>query len=326
MFKDKFKYYKKKVPPSSLQNILNVRTDNNDIISKFHLRGRNEALVDEHANFGLQHPSLWKAVELKNHPGLIFIVNPFTNNGQRYWIARSVADYSTKPNLTNISQLPDLCNLLGDKSWWDLASCEVNHDKNSISRKMRWATMGYHHNWDTKVYSEEAKSPFPADLDKMSRYIVKIALNVDFVPEAAIVNFYLMDSFLSGHVDRSELNTSAPLVSLSFGQTAVFLLGGETITTEPDAILLESGDIILMTGKSRLQYHGVPKIIPTEMENWNDFSDADSYSADELTEKFNHITLSRVENRAFWASFARYIGQARVNLNVRQVNYHDFTT
>lgn len=81
-----------------------------------------------------------------------------------------------------------------------------------------------------------------------------------------------------------------------------------------------------MTGKSRLQYHGVPKIIPTEIENWNDFSDANSYSADELTEKFNHITLSRVENRAFWASFARYIGQARVNLNVRQVNYHDFTT
>lgn len=28
---------------------------------------------------------------------------------------------------------------------------EMNHDKNSISRKMRWATIGYHHNWDTKV-------------------------------------------------------------------------------------------------------------------------------------------------------------------------------
>lgn len=76
-----------------------------------------------------------------------------------------------------------------------------------------------------QVYSEEAKSPFPADLDKMSRYIVKIALNVDFVPEAAIVNFYLMDSFLSGHVDRSELNTSAPLVSLRFViQFSCFLL------------------------------------------------------------------------------------------------------
>lgn len=32
-----------------------------------------------------------------------------------------------------------------------LSYSEVNHDKNSISRKMRWATIGYHHNWDTKV-------------------------------------------------------------------------------------------------------------------------------------------------------------------------------
>lgn len=67
-----------------------------------------------------------------------------------------------------------------------------------------------------QVYSEDAKGPFPTDLEKLSRYVVKIALNVDFIPEAAIVNFYLMDSFLSGHVDRSELNTSAPLISLRF--------------------------------------------------------------------------------------------------------------
>lgn len=104
------------------------------------------------------------------------------------------------------------------------------------------------------------------------------------------------------------------------------MLGGETITTEPDAMFLESGDIVLMTAVSRLQYHGVPKIILSENKNWNDFSDVDQKPADALIEKCNHVTFSKVKNPNYWAPFARYIGQARVNLNVRQVNFHDITS
>lgn len=114
--------------------------------------------------------------------------------------------------------------------------------------------------------------------------------------------------------------------NFSFGQTAVFLLGGETITTEPDAMYLESGDIILMTGTSRLQYHGVPKIIRSNNESWNNFSDTDKEgdSVDrKLIENHDLVTFCKVKNHAYWAPFARYISQARINLNVRQVNFHE---
>ena len=48
----------------------------------------------------------------------------------------------------------------------------------------------------------------------------------------------------------------------SFGQSAVFLVGGETKSVQPQAIVLHSGDVVVMSGASRLAYHGVPKILP----------------------------------------------------------------
>ena len=65
--------------------------------------------------------------------------------------------------------------------------------------KLRWATLGYHHDWDTKVYSEDNKGEFPADLATLSAGIVK-ALGGDeqYRAEAAIVNYYPVNSSLSG--------------------------------------------------------------------------------------------------------------------------------
>ena len=49
----------------------------------------------------------------------------------------------------------------------------------------------------------------------------------------------------------------------SFGQPCIFLLGGATKQTEPVAMFLNSGDIVVMSGACRLSYHAVPKVIPT---------------------------------------------------------------
>jgi hypothetical protein len=69
--------------------------------------------------------------------GFYFISNPFTKSGIEYWIQQSFENYCLPPNPTNIS--------LKDKT--DLKNC--NDD--IILQKLRWATLGYHHNWDTKV-------------------------------------------------------------------------------------------------------------------------------------------------------------------------------
>ena len=52
---------------------------------------------------------------------------------------------------------------------------------------------------------------------KYSRFILRHVPgfeDVDYNPEAAIVNFYTMDSSIGGHTDHSEPNQAAPLGNL----------------------------------------------------------------------------------------------------------------
>jgi len=46
---------------------------------------------------------------------LIFIKNPFTPTGQKYWAKRCIVDYTKKPNRLNI----DAHSILGaGEDWW----------------------------------------------------------------------------------------------------------------------------------------------------------------------------------------------------------------
>lgn len=50
--------------------------------------------------------------------------------------------------------------------------------------------------------------------------------------------------------------------SSSFGQSAIFLIGGKSKQVKPTPLLLRSGDVVIMAGDARLAHHGVPKILP----------------------------------------------------------------
>jgi alkylated DNA repair protein alkB family protein 1 len=65
----------------------------------------------------------------------------------------------------------------------------------------------------SKMYSENSRDPFPQDLAMLCQYIARVVGFNDFSAEAAIVNYYHMDSTLSGHTDNSEQNKEAPLFS-----------------------------------------------------------------------------------------------------------------
>ena len=56
-------------------------------------------------------------------------------------------------------------------------------------------------------------------------------------------------------------------MSVSLGQSCVFLLGGRTRETEPTAMLLRSGDVVVMSGEARRCYHGVPRIVRVSHPN-----------------------------------------------------------
>ena len=151
--------------------------------------------------------------------------------------------------------------------------------------------MGYHHNWDTKEYSEKSKTEFPAELATLASEIAKALSWTNYNAEAAIVNYYPTSSTLNPHTDHSERNLSAPLVSISLGLSAVFLIGGRTLAEPPTPILLRSGDVLVMAGESRMAYHALPKVLPTTWEGNSD---------------------GRV---------GEYLSNHRININVRQVNF-----
>ena len=47
----------------------------------------------------------------------------------------------------------------------------------------------------------------------------------------------------------------------SFGCSAVFLIGGHSKEIRPAAMFVDSGDILVLSGESRLSYHAVPRVM-----------------------------------------------------------------
>jgi alkylated DNA repair protein alkB family protein 1 len=107
---------------------------------------------------------------------------------------------------------------------------------------------------------------------------------------------------------------SAPLISVSFGSSAIFLVGGQTKQIRPRAIQLNSGDVVIMKDSARLAYHGVPKIFKNESLK-TEF-DYDENELENLEKRINKYYV----NNEKWKILFEYIRINRINLNIRQVN------
>jgi len=81
-------------------------------------------------------------------------------------------------------------------------------------------------------------------------------------PEACLVNFYSADARMGLHQDRDERDFEAPVVSISLGDTCLFRFGGTDRPAPTKSVRLESGDVLVIGGRSRLCYHGVDRIYP----------------------------------------------------------------
>ena len=121
--------------------------------------------------------------------------------------------------------------------------------------------------------------PFPDRLGALSRRAVHEARRLEpsidavleaspetvtngFRPDVALINWYAPGAHMGMHVDRDE-QSPAPVVSFSVGDSCVFRFGTPAGRGRPwTDVLLESGDVFVFGGPSRLAYHGVPRIIP----------------------------------------------------------------
>ncbi|ORX55208.1 Yip1-domain-containing protein [Hesseltinella vesiculosa] len=95
-----------------------------------------------------------------------------------------------------------------------------------LIRHLRWITLGYHYHWPTRTYHLDRQFPMPEVVARLSHAVVQSIEGVggqgwtntyrskDYRAEAGVINYYQYRDALMGHVDRSELNMDAPLVSV----------------------------------------------------------------------------------------------------------------
>lgn len=83
-----------------------------------------------------------------------------------------------------------------------------------------------------------------------------------YTPDTALVNLYDDAARMGMHQDRDE-RSAAPVVSLSIGDSCTFRFGNTETRNRPyEDLVLESGDLFVFGGPSRMAYHGVPSIRP----------------------------------------------------------------
>ncbi|NNJ77046.1 MAG: alpha-ketoglutarate-dependent dioxygenase AlkB, partial [Anderseniella sp.] len=85
---------------------------------------------------------------------------------------------------------------------------------------------------------------------------------VSRAPDSCLVNFYGQGARMGLHQDKDEIDFEAPVLSVSLGDTAIFRIGGSARKDPTCSFRLQSGDVLVMGGPARMNFHGVDRVIP----------------------------------------------------------------
>ncbi len=138
--------------------------------------------------------------------------------------------------------------------------------------RVRMLCLGRH--WNARTYRYEASRrdhdgrPAPPLPPQFSAVAVRMAeaAGMRLTPDVCIVNYYDAAGKMGLHQDKDErpdtLALGVPIVSVSLGDTAKFIIGGLTRKDAKAMVPLASGDGFVFGGLSRLRYHGVAGLLP----------------------------------------------------------------
>ncbi len=82
----------------------------------------------------------------------------------------------------------------------------------------------------------------------------------DGAPDACLINRYSPTATLSLHQDRDERDMRWPIVSVSLGVSATFVLGGLKRRDPIRSLTLHDGDVLVWGGPARGIFHGIRRI------------------------------------------------------------------
>jgi DNA alkylation damage repair protein AlkB len=132
--------------------------------------------------------------------------------------------------------------------------------------------LGKHWNGLTYRYEDRRSDfdnlPVPEIPARLTTLATAAAADAGFEmrPDLCIMNYYTADAKLGVHQDKDErpetIAAGIPIVSVSLGDAARFVVGGLSRKDPTNPMVLRSGDVLVMGGPSRLRYHGVTRIQP----------------------------------------------------------------
>ena len=132
--------------------------------------------------------------------------------------------------------------------------------------------LGKHWNGVTYKYEDRRSDfdglPVPAIPSELAALATSAAADAGFAlrPDLCIMNYYAAGAKLGVHQDKDErpetIAAGIPIVSVSLGDAARFVVGGLSRKEPTNPMILRSGDVLVMGGPSRLRYHGVTGIQP----------------------------------------------------------------
>lgn len=128
-----------------------------------------------------------------------------------------------------------------------------------------WNALTYTYEERRSDFDSQPVPPIPAPWLDLARSAASDA-GFAMQPDLCIMNFYSAESRMGVHQDKDEsrasIESGAPIVSVSLGDAARFVVGGVTRREQTRPMILRSGDVLVMGGPSRLRFHGVTKILP----------------------------------------------------------------
>lgn len=273
---------------------------------------------------------------LDGFPGFIYAPQALSAELQLQLAYQSVSEFCEAPHATNIDGVPPKASEVvnTNESMWELwkredSNARTTRDNNNSRyyrcfRKLSWATCGYQYDWTARAYREECKSPMPLILQELSTkfattsFLLSLKQDVPtFTPSACIVNYYkhAKKSIMGGHRDDLELAVTKPVISFSMGLPAIFLLGGKTKDDTPVVpIVIRPGDVLILGGDCRMNYHGMARVLATDeaLVKSAGVETKIKSTADAMAK----ATFIPDGDRNHLSEFLR---QHRININVRQV-------
>jgi DNA alkylation damage repair protein AlkB len=141
-------------------------------------------------------------------------------------------------------------------------------------RKMSVGMLCLGKHWNGMTYNYEDRRsdfdglpvpPIPARFADLARAAAADG-SFPMLPDLCIMNSYSSDAKMGVHQDKDErpetIAAGIPIVSVSLGDAARFVIGGLCRRDPTQPLILRSGDVLVMGGPSRLRYHGVTRILP----------------------------------------------------------------